>query len=74
MGYFFELSGYSVEVDGKVIATSLPSVEMAQQVEAEYRAKHHSNGNGNGNTNNNAKKETNNKKKGMFSEFGFFSP
>ena len=73
MGYFFELSGYSVEVDGKVIATSLPNVEMAKQVEAEYRAKHHSsNGNGNGNG---AKKETNNKKKGgMFSEYGFFSP
>ena len=68
MGYFFELSGYSVEVDGKVIATSLPNVEMAKQIEAEYRAKHHSsNGNGNG-------KKENGKKKNMFSEYGFFSP
>ena len=72
MGYFFELSGYSVEVDGKVIATSLPNVEMAKQVEAEYRAKHHSS-NGNGNGNGNGKKE-NGKKKNMFSEYGFFSP
>ena len=74
MAIEFTMSGFAVRINGEIVADSLPSEEMARQVEAEHLSKHRSNGNGNGNGNGNAKKETNNKKKGMFSEFGFFSP
>ena len=72
MGIEFTMSGFAVRINGEIVADSLPSEEMARQVEAQHLARHRPNGNGNGNTN--GKKETNGKKKGMFSEYGFFSP
>ena len=72
MGIEFTMSGFAVRINGEIVADSLPSEEMARQVEAQHLTKSHSNGNGNGNG---TKKETNGKKKGgMFSEYGFFSP
>ena len=70
MGIEFTMSGFAVRINGEIVADSLPSEEMARQVEAQHLARHRSNGNGNGN----GKKENGNKKKGMFSEYGFFSP
>ena len=71
MAIEFTMSGFAVRINGEIVADSLPSEEMARQVEAQHLAKHRPNGNGNGNG---TKKETNGKKKGMFSEYGFFSP
>ena len=72
MAIEFTMSGFAVRINGEIVADSLPSEEMARQVEAQHLTKSHSNGNGNGNG---TKKETNGKKKGgMFSEYGFFSP
>ena len=70
MAIEFTMSGFAVRINGEIVADSLPSEEMARQVEAQHLTKSHSDGNGNGN----GKKENGNKKKGMFSEFGFFSP
>ena len=69
MAIEFTMSGFAVRINGEIVADSLPSEEMARQVEAQHLTKSHSNGNGNG-----TKKENGNKKKGMFSEYGFFSP
>ena len=74
MGIEFTMSGFAVRINGEIVADSLPSEEMARQVEAQHLSKHRPNGNGNGNGNTNGKKESNGKKKGMFSEYGFFSP
>lgn len=68
MAIEFTMSGFAVRINGEIVADSLPNEEMARQVEAQHLARHNSNGNGNG------KKENGNKKKGMFSEYGFFSP
>ena len=73
MAIEFTMSGFAVRINGEIVADSLPSEEMARQVEAQHLTKSHSNGNGNGNGNTNGKKE-NGKKKNMFSEYGFFSP
>ena len=67
MAIEFTMSGFAVRINGEIVADSLPSEEMARQVEAQHLSKHHSNGNGNG-------KKENGKKKNMFSEYGFFSP
>ena len=69
MAIEFTMSGFAVRINGEIVADSLPSEQMAREIEAQHLARHHSNGNGNGN----GKKE-NGKKKNMFSEYGFFSP
>ena len=70
MAIEFTMSGFAVRINGEIVADSILSEEMARQVEAQHLRKSHSNGNGNGNG---TKKENGNKKKGMFSEYGFFS-